>query len=341
MPGEIIEATTTPSTALAAQHNCSADLQRVIAQKIAIQGMMGKVLHDNVHYGTVPGTVKEGEKPKKSLYKPGAETICMLFRLRPEYEVVTRREEPDFLAFEVRCRLYHIQTGELWGEGIGSVNSRESRYLNQIMSKVCPECGKPAIIRGKEEYGGGWLCYPKKDGCGAKFAIADARIVDQVGQIVSAKVWEMHNTLIKMGQKRAHVAATLTATAASDFFTQDLEDLEEAAEGNEGGERGTTGKATPVRAAGTPEVKPPRATPVQIRDLREALDALEIGIKAAADLKNGEREKVLSAARAAWVNGMLTSHEQAPVKAFSDLTPELALKLTEAARNGEMPPAVG
>ena len=34
---------------------------------------------------------------------------------------------------------------------------------------VCPQCGQPAIIKGKEEYGGGWLCWKKEGGCGAKF----------------------------------------------------------------------------------------------------------------------------------------------------------------------------
>jgi hypothetical protein len=42
---------------------------------------------------------------------------------------------------------------------------------NKPISKmaVCPRCGKDAIIKGKEEYGGGWLCYKAKGGCGAKF----------------------------------------------------------------------------------------------------------------------------------------------------------------------------
>lgn len=33
----------------------------------------------------------------------------------------------------------------------------------------CPTCGANAIIKGKEEYGGGWLCFKKKGGCGDKF----------------------------------------------------------------------------------------------------------------------------------------------------------------------------
>lgn len=36
---------------------------------------------------------------------------------------------------------------------------------------VCPECKKTdAVIKGKAEYGGGYLCFKKKGGCGAKWA---------------------------------------------------------------------------------------------------------------------------------------------------------------------------
>lgn len=34
---------------------------------------------------------------------------------------------------------------------------------------VCPICGVSAIIQGKAEYGGGWLCFKKRGGCGAKW----------------------------------------------------------------------------------------------------------------------------------------------------------------------------
>lgn len=38
-------------------------------------------------------------------------------------------------------------------------------------SATCPECGKAGtIIKGSAEYGGGWLCWKKKGGCGAKFS---------------------------------------------------------------------------------------------------------------------------------------------------------------------------
>ncbi len=41
---------------------------------------------------------------------------------------------------------------------------------------ICPVCGKDAIIQGKPEYGGGWLCYKAKGGCGAKFATDPASV---------------------------------------------------------------------------------------------------------------------------------------------------------------------
>lgn len=40
----------------------------------------------------------------------------------------------------------------------------------------CPRCGVVgSIIQGRPEYGGGWLCYKKKNGCGAKFEV-DPRV---------------------------------------------------------------------------------------------------------------------------------------------------------------------
>jgi hypothetical protein len=44
------------------------------------------------------------------------------------------------------------------------------RNINQQNNKICPKCGnQSAIIKGKEEYGGGWLCYKNKGGCGYKW----------------------------------------------------------------------------------------------------------------------------------------------------------------------------
>ena len=44
------------------------------------------------------------------------------------------------------------------------------------------------------------------------------------GRVENSDLADTYNTVLKMAKKRALVDATLTATAASDIFTQDLED---------------------------------------------------------------------------------------------------------------------
>jgi hypothetical protein len=104
----------------------------------------------------------------------------------------------------------------------------ESKYRYREGKRKCPACGSEAIIKGKAEYGGGWLCFAKKGGCGAKYKDGDPTIeCQQAGRIESEDPADQYNTVLKMAKKRAHVDATLTATAASDIFTQDVEDFAE------------------------------------------------------------------------------------------------------------------
>ena len=35
--------------------------------------------------------------------------------------------------------------------------------------RICPECGEQAVIKGKAEYGGGFVCWKARGGCGTKF----------------------------------------------------------------------------------------------------------------------------------------------------------------------------
>lgn len=51
----------------------------------------------------------------------------------------------------------------------GDRTPRQTEDGNNKPSNLCPVCGKDTIIQGKREYGGGWLCYKAKGGCGAKF----------------------------------------------------------------------------------------------------------------------------------------------------------------------------
>jgi hypothetical protein len=103
----------------------------------------------------------------------------------------------------------------------------ESKYRFRGGARKCPKCGKETIIKGKAEYGGGWLCFVKKGGCGFKWPDGAAEIESQsVEKVENENPADHYNTVLKMAKKRAFVDATITATAASDIFTQDIGDDE-------------------------------------------------------------------------------------------------------------------
>lgn len=205
-------------------------VERIIQQTQKIQQCMAAVMKPNEHYGIIPGTSrkdKDGkELAKPTLLKPGAEKLCLMFRLCPEYETIRAEQTSALVAYTIRCRLTHITTGNLIATGLGSCNSREKKYTRPA-DKKCPQCGKETIIKGKEEFGGGWVCFTKKGGCNSKFKDGDTTIEQQDNGVADPS--DLDNTILKMACKRALVAAVLNGTAASDFFTQDLEDLAEKA----------------------------------------------------------------------------------------------------------------
>lgn len=186
-----------------------------------IQNVMREVMHRGEHFGTVPGC---GDKP--SLLKPGAEKLGLVFRLAPEFDTTIVDMGHGHREYRITCKLTSILSGEFVGSGVGSCSTMESKYRYRSASRKCPSCGKESIIKGKEQYGGGWLCWKKKDGCGATFQDGDPVIEKQeAGKVENHDIADTYNTVLKMAKKRAHVDAILTATAASDIFTQDVEDL--------------------------------------------------------------------------------------------------------------------
>ena len=192
-----------------------------LLNKVAlVQEVMTKVMHDGEHFGKIPGC---GDKP--ALLKAGAEKLGMTFRLQPRFDVSERDLGNSHREYSVTCTL---SDGT---QGVGSCNTMESKYRYRTAERRCPKCGKAAIIQGKSEFGGGWLCWAKKQGCGAKFAADDFSITSQnAGKVEHDNPADYFNTCLKMGKKRAHVDAIITATACSDIFTQDVEEMVQNAE---------------------------------------------------------------------------------------------------------------
>jgi hypothetical protein len=184
-----------------------------------IREAMTKAMLPGVDYGRVPGT----DKP--TLLKPGAEKLGVLFQLDIQLDNAKTWGPGDHLTVVARATAFHAPSGARLGYGEGVCTTRERKYAYRKQERTCPSCGAQAIIKGKDEYGGGWVCWRKKGGCDAKFKDGDKAIESQdAGEIENPDLPDLWNTVVKMAEKRARVDAVLAVTGASALFTQDLDD---------------------------------------------------------------------------------------------------------------------
>jgi len=201
-------------------------VQNALVAYQAKKDLIDSIMKLNVDYGAIPGT------SKNTLLKAGAEKATSFFGLSPRFRDAVVIEDFTGKDHDGEPFFFYRRTCELWrGDYIvasvdGSCNSWEKKYRYRNSERICPECGKPTIIKGKIEYGGGYVCFEKKGGCKAKFKDNDPLITEQViGQVKNPDVADLANTILKMADKRALVAATLIATGMSEYFTQDVEDF--------------------------------------------------------------------------------------------------------------------
>jgi len=203
--------------------NVQGALQRYQDMKDFIQS----ILKNEVDYGIIPGT------SKPTLLKPGAEKLSTFFGLSTQFAIIEKSEDwtgenhggESFFNYWYKCTL--TRNGKVIAEGEGSCNSFEKKYRYRSADIKCPKCGSDTIKKSK--FDDGWYCFGKIGGCNAKFSKGDKSIEDQPrGQIKNPDIADIVNTLQKMGQKRAYIAAVLLATNASEYFTQDIEDYIDA-----------------------------------------------------------------------------------------------------------------
>lgn len=171
----------------------------VVQQAMAIQEVMRAVMREGVHYGVIPGT----DKP--TLYKAGAEKLCLTFHIADEY----RSEDlstSEVIRYRVTCVGRHQQTGVDLGSGIGEASTGEEKY--RWRRAVCKEEFEATPVGMKR------VKYSR--GRNNSFYTQDQ---------VRTEPADLANTVLKMAAKRAKMAMVLNVLAASDAFTQDLEDL--------------------------------------------------------------------------------------------------------------------
>lgn len=194
-------------------------VDKVLSQIALIQNVMKQAMKKDEHYGVIPGT----QKP--TLLKSGAEKLCLTFRLDPRYDIIADIRDTNFIAYTAKCTLIHIPTSVEIATGIGSCNSRETKYRYRYTEE---STGKPIPKEYWKAKKGGNNKEMKRilGGEGFRAAKIDGQwVIAKSKKIENDNPWDLDNTLVKMACKRALVAATLNATAASDIFTQDLEEL--------------------------------------------------------------------------------------------------------------------
>ena len=196
-------------------------LKLAAEQRQLLKEYVEKQMIPGTDYGVIPGTKNQ------TLLKAGAEKLVELFRCTPRFTLMERIENFDknLFAYTFRVRLFQRDAEVVLAEGYGSCNSREARYRWRNAARKCPSCSKETIIKGKKEYGGGWLCFAKKGGCGAKFDDEDPVIEGQEqGQVENENIADVANTVLKMAKKRALVDGAIALARVSDLFTQDVEE---------------------------------------------------------------------------------------------------------------------
>lgn len=229
----------------------------LVEQNQAIVDLKQNVFRVGIHFGE---PFKGAGKPV--LLKPGAEMLCSLFGLRPRYNPITLVEqwEPALFHYRYECELISIETGQVVGSGIGSCNSMEDKYRWRKAERTCPICGLENIRKSNKD--DGWYCWAKTGGCGAQFKGTDPAIVDQKpGKVPNEDIYTLVNTIDKMAQKRSLLAATLVATGASAYFTQDIEDFPGAVIEGEVTEHPSSSAPPPAPKSPAPSTSAPRPAP--------------------------------------------------------------------------------
>ena len=179
----------------------------------AIAKLVKETLVDGKDFGIIPGT------NKPSLYKSGAERLCVGFGLVDTYDIVATEVDHHFenywekrkkdgtvyksgtalglYSYTVKCFLRRREDNVFVSEGVGYCTSLETKY-----------CDRPRDVA---------------------------------------------NTILKMAKKRAKVDATLSGLGLSDRFTQDTEDQDRDTE-DENGQRTSRPAGEEVKARAAPDV---------------------------------------------------------------------------------------
>lgn len=240
----------------------------VVQHAMVVQDVMRAVMKPELHYGKIPGT----DKP--TLFQPGADVLCMTFRIAPEFSIEDL-STADVVRYRVTCRGIHQLSGVTLGSCVGEASSGEEKYKWRRAVHDKEYEATPTALR-RVKFGKSW----------------------ETKQIRTEPA-DVANTVLKMAEKRAKIGMVLNVTACSDMFGQDLEDLDavlrDSLVGEQQPEQGHAQQQGPaVWPADAFAAQMPRWT-----------KAVESGLKTSADILALARSKgALTAEQEAQINAL-------------------------------------
>lgn len=172
-----------------------------------LQAFVKDAMVPEVDFGVIPGT----QKP--TLYQPGAQKLAELYGFTFDFVDVATVEDWDkpFFFYRRRCVLSSRRDGRYVGAGVGSCNSRETKYAGRWAF----EREVPSHLDIEK--------LPKREGVSRKPGKPDYRWVQY--RIPNEDIYSLVNTIEKMACKRAYIHAVIAVTRSAGLFTHDVEDL--------------------------------------------------------------------------------------------------------------------
>lgn len=282
-----------------------------------LQAFVQAAMVKDVDFGTIPGT------PKPTLYQPGAQKLAEIYGFAHHFEVLDSLKdwERSLFYFEYRCVLTSRRDDSHVGEGIGSANSRESKYAWRWVdeAQLPPGLDKATLQRQSRQK---WV-FDNEIPAGVDRAKLprEQRISRKTGnpymvyglggvsyRVPNPDIADAVNTLQKMACKRAYVHAVIAATRSSGLFTQDLEDLPPEAFGQASPARSWDVEEPAAQPAVAPAAPaPPQDAPAVLTGIAERVERLRAPTESQLRLEAGFVERIDASETMAELSRVLTA----------------------------------
>lgn len=246
-----------------------------------VKRVMKNVMKAGEHYHKISGS------EKYALSKSGAEKLTFIFRIATKFEIIKEDLPNGHREYTVTTSLYSIETGKFLGCGVGSCTTMEKKYryrskktlTNEPVPKEYWDTRDKKLLKG----------FDKAKNDQGKWVLAISEISTENPDIA-----DVYNTCLKMAKKRSLVDGTLTATAASDIFTQDID--EDVETDDSASDRSTSTKVAPKSES------PKKETDGQVPNPQSKMSAPDSkGVQSLEDrLSNTKR----------WLDRLLTNGEE-------------------------------